>query len=225
MNDLKIERTGLKGVITTFTGKSVDLNNFKESDVDIHDIAHSLSSMVRFNGHIPVDYTVLDHSLIMSYLVPKEHALEALLHDAGEAYTGDIIYPLKQLFPELEKFEDRITCKIFQSLTPNYNPEWPYEYSKSETIRWADILMVQHEQYMFGRPDGVFSPSVVAATAAFLRDFSVPGTPVPSPFMATCTKRIKTSAFIKRYENLLQQAMQLSPVYHIDLTANVPGRG
>lgn len=168
-----VKRHGKPGVITTYTQKHVDLNNFKASDVDIHDIAHSLSTMVRFNGHIAQQYTVLDHSMLMSYLVPREYAMEALFHDAGEAYTGDIIYPLKQLFPQFDDFENNITAKIFKALVPNPDKYIDENglYFKSKVISKADIIMVQHECAIFGRPDGWYEAEVEQARLKLYHDF------------------------------------------------------
>ncbi len=81
----------------TFSGKKIDYKDFKEEDVCIEDIAHSLSMICRFGGHIPRHYSVAEHSILVAQLVPDEFKLAALLHDATEAYVGDMVAPLKRI--------------------------------------------------------------------------------------------------------------------------------
>lgn len=72
---------------------------------DIYLIAQNLSHVNRWTGNTPVPFSVAQHSLLVSYLVPPRFALEALLHDATEAYLGDIAAPLKELLPEYKRLE------------------------------------------------------------------------------------------------------------------------
>ena len=86
---------------------------FLDPDPDtvcIEDIAHSLSLQCRFNGHTTEFYSVAQPSLIVADIVRRETddprlALTGLLHDAPEAYLGDVVSPLKCLLPGYKKFE------------------------------------------------------------------------------------------------------------------------
>jgi len=85
----------------TYTGRAVDLDRFREDDVDIEDIAHSLSMQCRYNGHTKQFYSVAEHSIhISNHLALCAYGptvqLAGLLHDAHEAYVGDIIRPIVQ---------------------------------------------------------------------------------------------------------------------------------
>ena len=80
--------------------------------VAIEDIAHGLAFQCRFNGQTCDFYSVAQHSLIVADLVPESHRLAALLHDAAEAYLGDMVKPLKVLMPEFSGIEDKVTALI-----------------------------------------------------------------------------------------------------------------
>jgi 5'-deoxynucleotidase YfbR-like HD superfamily hydrolase len=82
--------------IQTYTCHRFDLANPRAEDVDILDIAHALSLQCRFNGHCRRFYSVAQHSVLVSRLVPKEHAFPALMHDSPEAYVSDVPSPLKR---------------------------------------------------------------------------------------------------------------------------------
>jgi len=84
--------------IYTFTGRLVDPFDLKPQDISLQDIAWSLANKVRFTGHCVVPYTVAEHSIIVSGMVPPEDALWGLLHDAAEAYISDIAKPLKKRY-------------------------------------------------------------------------------------------------------------------------------
>jgi 5'-deoxynucleotidase YfbR-like HD superfamily hydrolase len=83
--------------IQTLSGKRFDYINSTADDVDIEDIANALSNICRFAGHVPEFYSVAQHSVLCSQIVPPEFAFEALMHDAAEAYCQDIPQPLKLL--------------------------------------------------------------------------------------------------------------------------------
>lgn len=101
--------------IVTYTGKVFDFMDPRPEAICIEDIAHSLSHICRYGGHTPEHYSVAQHScMVANLLVPHgpDYALAGLLHDAHEAYIGDIVTPLKRLLPEIEDMEDAIDGAI-----------------------------------------------------------------------------------------------------------------
>lgn len=81
--------------ITTHTGIKFHYLKPTEDEIDIVDIAHHLSLICRFTGACSVFYSVAEHSVRVADIVPEPLKLSALLHDAAEAYIGDISRPVK----------------------------------------------------------------------------------------------------------------------------------
>lgn len=92
----------------TYTGKRFDPLNPDPTLIDIEDIAHALSNICRFGGHSSRFYSVAEHSVLVGEALWNLHhdadlALAGLLHDAAEAYLGDVPRPLKYR-PEFEAY-------------------------------------------------------------------------------------------------------------------------
>jgi len=81
--------------IQTFTGRQFYPLTPRPADVDIRDIAHALAFKCRFCGHARVFYSIAEHSVRVSHVVPETLALAGLLHDAAEAYLADVSRPVK----------------------------------------------------------------------------------------------------------------------------------
>jgi len=100
-------------MMSTFSGNYVDPRNLSPDEIDIRDIAHGLSNLCRFAGQCKVFYSVAEHSFLASWAVwektkDKELALTALLHDAPEAYIGDLVRCVKVGLPDYQTMEDKI---------------------------------------------------------------------------------------------------------------------
>ncbi len=94
--------------IQTVSGKKFPLDDPDPSLIDIEDIAHALSLLVRFNGHGTRFYSVAEHSVHVSHEIAPDLALVGLLHDVAEAYLGDVPAPLRRALPDFQRFEDRM---------------------------------------------------------------------------------------------------------------------
>lgn len=93
-----MDNSGTNGTnIQVRSGVFFDPLNPTPEGIRIEDIAHSLSNLCRFTGHSNVFYSVAQHSVLVSYLMTQSNtaSLWGLLHDATEAYIGDINRPLK----------------------------------------------------------------------------------------------------------------------------------
>jgi uncharacterized protein len=95
--------------IELWSGHFMDLTNVKVSDIRREDIAVGLSNCCRYAGQCRRFYSVAEHSVLVSDLIPfivhrfqsegseSGVQLAGLLHDAPEAYVGDMTAPLKAL--------------------------------------------------------------------------------------------------------------------------------
>lgn len=129
------------------SGKLVDLLWPQVEDVDTFDIAHCLARIARFNGSSRVPYSVAQHCVYVSKIVPPRLAAWGLLHDASEAYVGDMSSGLKACMPGFR----------------NAELYWQYAIAerygvRRESIKYYDQLALLHEQRDNGPP---------MATAAF----------------------------------------------------------
>jgi hypothetical protein len=79
----------------TYTGKLFDLLNPDPERIDLRDIAHALARIGRFTGHGDQIFSDAQHSVIVCDLAPEHLKRWALLHDAEEAYGGDVSSPMK----------------------------------------------------------------------------------------------------------------------------------
>ncbi len=124
--------------VTTYTGHAFFPLDPKPEEVCIRTIAQALSNLCRFNGHTKRFYSVAQHSVLVSLNVPPRYAKEALLHDAAEAYVGDMVRPMKAMIPQFNEIDKRVDSCIRErfGLPPKM----------SEEVRQADNVACATEK-------------------------------------------------------------------------------
>lgn len=103
------EQSWLRGDwMQTYSGRRFYPLDPRPDQVDAEDVAHALSLLCRYGGHVSRFYSVAEHCVLMSHAVAPENALAALLHDATEAYVCDVPRPLKLALLGYRDIEDRV---------------------------------------------------------------------------------------------------------------------
>jgi hypothetical protein len=121
--------------ILTYTGKKFNPAQCRQGDLDVTDIAHSLSLQTRFNGHCTSFYSVAEHCVRVSKILDREFAMWGLLHDAAEAYLGDLPRPVKKQFPAFQDMEE----ELLRVVSKKFGLAWPMP---EEVCQADDILLV-----------------------------------------------------------------------------------
>lgn len=124
--------------IQVISGQYIDPLNPDTERINIEDIAHALSNVCRFTGHVREFYSVAQHSVLVSYVVPKEFALAGLMHDASEAYLADIASPVK---PHLSSYYD-IEEALMSVIAEKFGFDWPMH----PEVRKADLILLATEK-------------------------------------------------------------------------------
>lgn len=129
--------------LQTFTGLQFWPLDPRVDQINIEDIAHALSLKCRFAGHCICFYSVAEHSYRVANVIktltsndPKL-TLTALLHDAAEAYTADVVRPVKKFIKQFGKIEHNLEKVISE----RFNLIFPFP----ETIKWADTILLATE--------------------------------------------------------------------------------
>ncbi len=124
-------------LIRTYSGIYFDVFDPNPDHINIEDIAHSLSLLCRFAGHIRSFHSVAEHSLWVAHKVSPQNALSALLHDASEAYLIDLPSPIKKEMPQYLEIENNLMQVISEKLG--------FQYPFPEDIKFADKAALEYE--------------------------------------------------------------------------------
>ena len=126
-------------IYQTYSGLKINPFALSSDDIRIVDIAHALSNQCRFTGHVKHFYSVAEHSIACSRLVPDSDSLWALLHDASEAYIQDIASPVKrhEIFDKYRDLEFVIQSTV--------NRTFDLYGHTPKSVKIADRMMLRRE--------------------------------------------------------------------------------
>lgn len=134
------------GWIGTYSGGRISPFNPRPEDIRMQDIVASLPHICRFGGQIIWLYSVATHScMIYEYgkqalgVTNEKELAWALLHDAAEAYIGDVPRPVKHAIPAFQEIDNRIMAAIAEKYDLGECPEW---------VKYADRHIVAREAHV-----------------------------------------------------------------------------
>ena len=162
----------------TYTGKLLDLAHFREDDVRLPDISHALAIINRFTGHSRCPYSVAQHSVMVSKIIEPKHARWGLLHDASEAYLGDVATPLKNMLPEYRALEEHIQ----RTIARRFGLVWPMPVE----VKRADVRALMAEKRDLLTVD---------------HDWGIDVEPMAGPILPYCWQQAK-QLFEERYKEI-----------------------
>lgn len=132
--------------IVTGQGHKVNFLDLTPEVIDPLDVAWSLAGKGRFNDHLSRRYTVAEHSMYCAAHT-KGNPLEALLHDATEAYCNDVPAPLKRLCPSYAKIEQEVWEKAIAprfGLSPQLSAETKHMDLIALYVERRDLIPEPH---------------------------------------------------------------------------------
>lgn len=145
--------------IQTYSGRRLELlddRNDAES-IDIRDIAHALSMVCRYTGHVGRHYSVAEHSVLVARLLeltgyPPLVQLCGLMHDAHEAYVADLSSPMKRALREFsgdgDSSYDLLDAYVSRRVRTRFGLHSPGAQTAFEVpVKKADHAMLMHEAF------------------------------------------------------------------------------
>jgi 5'-deoxynucleotidase YfbR-like HD superfamily hydrolase len=113
-------------------------------DIRLEDVAHALSRLCRFTGHVEHFYPVSAHCVavltVVSSLTDDLNTRKwALLHDTAEAFIGDMSAPIKS-HPSMEPFR-RLEAKVMEAVATRFGLEGP----EPELVKKVDTIICRLE--------------------------------------------------------------------------------
>lgn len=150
----KINSTNIDGApagsIRTNSGSFVNVFDTDPDTIKIEDIAHALSRLPRFGGHLNRPYSVAQHCVLCAEMAKtKKDKRAALLHDASEAYLLDMPTPIKARMGEYKEYEHKLMTVIFDK----YGLEWPLNNKikkidrKMLLIEWDNLAINDNKEF------------------------------------------------------------------------------
>lgn len=109
---VELPECATSGWFETFTGRKFSILDPQPEDICIHDIAHALALTCRYGGQCKHFYSVAQHSILVAEKCKEENQLWGLMHDAAEAYIGDMPKPFKPFMANFDEIEEKIIAVI-----------------------------------------------------------------------------------------------------------------
>lgn len=139
--DTNVGRRGVmkNSWVQTYTGRRFFPLDPDKNEICIEDIANALGKICRYNGHTSKFYSVAEHSVYVSQNVSEKNAMWGLLHDAAEAYLGDVVSPIKPFLNGYREYEENLMACIAEK----FDLCWPMP----KEVKQADVAIIGDESF------------------------------------------------------------------------------
>ena len=166
MNKIPLQQ--LDGCINTASGRKINLLDPKPDQISIGDIARGLSYNSHFGGQTPQFFSIAQHCLLVCELMEEQFhtpdlLMTGLLHDASEAYLGDMLKPLKVMLPNFREIEDRMMVVILE--------KYSLDPASMVIIKEYDIRVQELEYNAFYKNGDIKYLSPEESRVAFLQTY------------------------------------------------------
>ena len=134
--------------VQTASGGKFHLQDPSPAEVCIRDIAEALAKTCRFNGHTQYFYSVAQHSCFVMELLPLAAQPYGLLHDAHEAYTGDLTTPMRNWLTMKAGYDlwKTLTEDIEKTIHETFGLTWPPHPTLAKLVEEADRVALATER-------------------------------------------------------------------------------
>lgn len=157
--------------ILTYTGKKFYVMDPRPEDICIEDIAHGLSNMCRFSGQCRTFYSVAQHSLIVSDHCPDAE-LQGLMHDATEAYIGDMVRPLKHSMPAYKTAELKLWACICEKfgMPIDMHPQVKAADNRALMTERRDLMITSDHEWSIAKDFPPYAFQIEPWSPAYAKD-------------------------------------------------------
>lgn len=127
----------------------IDLSRLRPRDVTATHLGEALAKVNRYNGRTPEPFSVAAHSVLVSRLCAPEHRAWGLLHDAHEAFLGDITNPAVTFLGRIDSRAPQVIEKAKQALDRQILQAWGVQPVFARAgVQLMDRVALQAEMYL-----------------------------------------------------------------------------
>jgi len=184
IRDLTLQMGNIYPSIELYSGNFYDFRNIEDNEIDIEDVAHSLSMQCRFGGHCSEFYSIAEHSVRASFIDPDHDAFDKLMHDAAESVAVDLPTPFKRLLRDYTRILERIEA--------NFADVFGHRHPLPESVKHADLTMLATEKRDLKKTNNQWG--------------MLEGVPTLPDIIQPWTQKQAKQAFLDRYEQLKHTA-------------------
>lgn len=135
----------------SYGGYAVSFLTPDPRSISPRDIAVQLARQVRWNAATRVSYSIAQHSVHVTQIIrsisPSDYGAQlwAILHDAHEAYTGDMVSPFQEAVAYLMPKDWRnpiteIQDRLDRAIAERFGLPWNVVQEVKPLVRRADII-------------------------------------------------------------------------------------